>query len=487
MNILDALTSPALFGSLPAFESLSSWSAWLVFLKAVYGLPMTQDEVAIFRARTGRQEPRANGYPEAVAIVGCQSGKSQVAAIVGTYEAAQALAAGASGLYVPLIAQDARGAQRALLAYVRQAVDASPVLQHEVTRETADTVELGGGSVTVGVYPCRPASVRGIRAACLIVDELAFFTSTDGNPVDVEMLRACRSRVATTGGKLLILSSPYGQTGALWDLHHRHFGREDSTTLVWQASAPQMNPLLPADYLAKMEADDPEAYRSEVLGEFRAGIATLFDPAVLDAVVSKGVHEVAPVAGTSYSAHYDASGGRVDAAALAVGHVEAGTRLVRVDLVRRWPSPHNPDSVIHEAALVLRPFGVRSVQVDRFAGEFPIAAFRREGIRAEVAARTTSEHHLALLPLVNAGRVVILDQPELLKELRGLERRTGPGGRDHADHRRGAHDDAAAAVSGVAALLAKATAGRPRRMFNAFTGETKADWRTHLSLLDLVD
>jgi len=34
-----------------------------------------------------------------------------------------------------------------------------------------------------------------------------------------------------------------------------------------------MNPTLPADYLERMAADDPEAYRSEVLGEFRTGIA----------------------------------------------------------------------------------------------------------------------------------------------------------------------------------------------------------------------
>ncbi len=31
-----------------------------------------------------------------------------------------------------------------------------------------------------------------------------------------------------------------------------------------------MNPTLPADYLERMEADDPEAYRSEVLGEFHS-------------------------------------------------------------------------------------------------------------------------------------------------------------------------------------------------------------------------
>src|SRR5207245_2093872 len=46
------------------------------------------------------------------------------------------------------------------------------------------------------------------------------------------------------------------------------------------------------------------------------------------------------------------------------------------------------------------------------------------------------------------------DLPDLLRELRGLERRRGTG-RDRADHRPGAHDDVAAAVAGVVAMLAQ--------------------------------
>jgi hypothetical protein len=116
-----------------------------------------------------------------------------------------------------------------------------------------------------------PAAVRGLRARVAVVDELAFFRSSEDFPVDVEMLRALRPCLATTGGRLIVLSSPYAQTGALYDLHRRHYGRDEAPVLVSQASAAEMNPTLPADYLDRMEADDPEAYRSEVLGEFRRG------------------------------------------------------------------------------------------------------------------------------------------------------------------------------------------------------------------------
>ena len=240
VNIIEALEDRGLFGGLPVFKDLTSWQPWLAFLRAVYGLHLSPEDVALFRHHTGRQEPREGGYPEAVCIVGCQSGKSQIAALVGVYEAAQAVMRGDTGVYVPLVAQDLRGAQRALFRYVQEAVAASAILENEVVRKTTETIELGG--VSLVVYPCRPAAVRGIRAACAVIDELAFFTSTDGHATDTEMLRTLRTRLATTGGKLLILSSPYAQTGALWNLHRRHYGQEDSPTLIWQATAPENEP-----------------------------------------------------------------------------------------------------------------------------------------------------------------------------------------------------------------------------------------------------
>jgi hypothetical protein len=62
-----------------------------------------------------------------------------------------------------------------------------------------------------------------------------------------------------------------------------------------------------------------------------------------------------------------------------------------------------------------------------------------------------------------SGGVELLDDPKLPKELRSLERRRGPSGRDRVDHRRGEHDDRANSVAGVVSLLA--TGRRPRAGF----------------------
>jgi hypothetical protein len=454
VTILDALRHPDVLGALPAFADLASWRAWLVYLAAIYGLPWSAlaavgvsetDAETLWRTHTGRTTyaPPPGGYPEAVAIVGVQSGKTRVSAALATYEALR----GPAGTYAVLVGQDHRGALRTLLRYVREPLETVPSCRAEVAGQTTDSIELRRG-VTIAAYPCRPAAIRGLRACVVVIDELAYFTATDGRPTDVEMLRAARGRTATTGGKVIILSSPYGQTGALWELHRRHYGRDDSLTLVWQASAPAMHPTLPADYLARMQQDDPEAYRSEVLGEFRAGVATLLDPDALDACVDMGVRERPPCG--RHVAYYDASGGRTDAAALGIAHRDGDDAVL--DVVRAWPAPHNPAGVIGEVCELVRAYGCREVVGDRYAGEFVAEQFRARGITYRPGDRDRSALYLDLLAHVQAGTVVLLDDAATLRELRGLERRRGPSGRDRVDHRPGAHDDRAVVVAG--ALLA---------------------------------
>jgi hypothetical protein len=303
VTIREALRDLHIFGAVPAFRDLWSWQAWEAFLAAVYGLPMTESQLARFRAHTGRAAPRPGGYGEAVAIVGRQSGKTRIAATLAVYEAITAPSDHADS-YALLVSQDHRAALRTLLKYATAPFRTVPMLAASVVTRVADALTLTNG-VSITAYPCRPASVRGLRARVVVVDELAFFMSSEGYPTDVEMLRAVRPCLATTGGKLIVLSSPYGQSGALWDLHRRHYGKDDSSTLVWQASAPGMNPTLPVDYLARMEQDDPESYRSEVLGEFRTGIASFFDPEALMACVVEGRRELTPVEGVHYAGFCD--------------------------------------------------------------------------------------------------------------------------------------------------------------------------------------
>lgn len=451
MKIANAFHDPALYGAHPAFRDPASWRPWLTFLAAVYGEPLDVEGRELFQRCTGLAEydPPEGGWPEVVLIVGRQSGKTRIASLIVDFEAAFAEPSRDGDLYAILIAQDARAAERTAFTYLRAMHDASPVLRSAVKAETRETIDLTNGT-KVAVYPCRPSAIRGVRARVVLLDELAFYRSTDGNPVDVEMLRAARPALATTGGKLVILSSPYGQSGALWELHRRHYGRA-SDVLVWQCDAPTMNPGLPADYLRRMQEDDPEAYASEVLGEFRAGLATLLDPEALDACVASDRLELPPAKGITYSAFTDPSGGRRDAFTLAIGHRDGGRGVV--DVCRAWRPPFNPSGVVAEAAQLLGLYGVRKVTGDRYAGEWPREAFREHRVEYELASKPKSDLYLGFVAYVNSSTVELPDDAALLRELRGLERRRGSSGRDRVDHRPGSTDDRANSVAGVADLL----------------------------------
>lgn len=447
----------------------------MVLAKVSYGIQLDPRELACFQEHTARTVPRPGGYPEVVALTGRQGGKTQFASAIVAYEALKAKREpGKPAPYALIVAQDLRSATRASFAYIQEAFDSVGELRNSVATTRAESLELTTG-VTVAVYPCRAASVRGIRAAVVCLDELAFFQSGEGRAVDTEMLRAIRPTLATTGGKLFVTSSPYGQSGALYDLHRRHYGRDDSTTLCWVATAMAMNPTLSKDYLRRMEVDDPEAYRSEVLGEFRPGLSTLLDPESIAACVADGVRERVPVPGSRYCAFADPAGGSgADSFTIAIAHLD-GDRAV-LDVVRAWSPPFNPSEAIDEAANLLRRYGLTECVGDRYGAGFNLEAFRNANIVYTPSERTRSELYLEFLPAVNSGSVVLLDDAETLRELRGLERRRGPSGRDRVDHRPGAHDDRGNSAAGALVLALDLATYSGISVFDYETGEPVSGW-----------
>jgi hypothetical protein len=102
----------------------------------------------------------------------------------------------------------------------------------------------------------------------------------------------------------------------------------------------------------------------------------------------------------------------------------------------------------------LSGYRVSRVVGDRFAGEWPREQFKKLGITYEPSAAPKSDLYRDMLPMLNSGKVELLDHPRLIAQLTGLERRTSRAGKDSIDHARGAHDDVANAVAGVVALVA---------------------------------
>ena len=66
-----------------------------------------------------------------------------------------------------------------------------------------------------------------------------------------------------------------------------------------------------------------------------------------------------------------------------------------------------------------------------------------------------------VLPLINSGKVELLDLAKLEAQFVGLERRTARGGRDSIDHAPGGHDDLVNAACGA---LLRAGSHRPMKI-----------------------
>jgi hypothetical protein len=110
--------------------------------------------------------------------------------------------------------------------------------------------------------------------------------------------------------------------------------------------------------------------------------------------------------------------------------------------------------VIIEFSELLKSYGLFRVQGDRYALEWPRERFRLHGIDYEQSARPKSELYQTFLPLLNSGKVELLDNERCISQLANLERRTARGGRDSIDHPSGNyHDDVANSVAGVSALI----------------------------------
>ena len=83
MNIIKAIHDPALFR--PLFKDLSTWTAWQIFLKALFSLPMDEAELELYRRCTGRETAPGQPFREAWVPTGRQSGKSFIAALLAVF------------------------------------------------------------------------------------------------------------------------------------------------------------------------------------------------------------------------------------------------------------------------------------------------------------------------------------------------------------------------------------------------------------------
>jgi hypothetical protein len=218
--------------------------------------------------------------------------------------------------------------------------------------------------------------------------------------------------------------------------------------LVIQAPSRVLNPTLDEKMIARAMREDEEGARAEWNAEFRSDISSFLDDTLIQrAVDTNRPLELEPKRWFRYKAFVDASGGRSDSYVLAVGHKEDSNKFV-IDCIRSRQPPFDPGVVTCELAHTAKGYGVRVVGGDSYSAEWVAGAWRAEGLNYE-ADMPASKLYEEMLPTFTREQIRIPNHAALIKELRGLERRTSRLGRDQISHPPGQHDDHANAVAGV--------------------------------------
>jgi hypothetical protein len=477
LTIVDVMESPEIFAGL--FTPAPAWAAWRAALKALFGLPMDDAELAIFTACTGLAEAPTEPSLEAYWVIGRRGGKSRIAALVGVYLAcfrdyAPILVEGEPGVLV-IVAQDVPSGE-VILGYVRALLTAVPELAAMILTDIDGRIELNNGVI----IEIRAANFRAVRSRTLIgalADEVAFWwTARDSANPDVEVLTALRPGLATVpGAPLICLSSPYAEEGALYDAHKAHFGKtgliegegpegEPVTAerpLVWQAPTLTMHPgsaALEARVMAAY-AVDPGAAAAEYGAKFRTVLEGFLARVLIEKAVEAGVEVRAYDASYVHRAAFDpASGTGADSAALAITRLKDG--VSELCYLQEWRPEFIPSEAIRDAAALVKAYGLAAVSGDKWGKGLVADKFREHGVTYQYTDRATSAFYQELPVLLTSSAVRLLDSERLVRQMASLRRKAGSQGQDTIIHPSKAHDDLATAVT-VSLVLVRAR-GVPR-------------------------
>lgn len=222
-----------------------------------------------------QEEIVTGDWKRALLNVTRQGGKSTVAALLGLYEA----------LYRPgsltlIVSPSDRqsGELFRKLVTLRDALGEG----FELIEDTKRSMSVAGGG-RVASLPGSEATIRGFSAATLIIED-------EASRVEDDLYLAVRPMLATTNGRLLLMSTPFGKRGHFW----REWSEGNGWTKVRVAATDV--PRISAGFLEEERAAlGSWWFDQEYLCEFKEANDAFFSEAEISSALSS---DVKPLFGT---------------------------------------------------------------------------------------------------------------------------------------------------------------------------------------------
>jgi hypothetical protein len=450
VSFLAAMKDPQLFGR---WFDAESWAPWHTVAAALFGESIDPAKIEFLSRHTARRTPPTTAAREAWLVVGRRGGKSLFAAALGVYMSCfrdhrAKLKPGERAVVMVLAADKDQAA--VVFGYIVAFFENVLLLRSLVKRRSKESLELTNG-VTICVQVASFRRIRGRTVVCAILDECAFWYNDEvsRNP-DSEILNALRPSMLTIPDALFIaISSPYAKRGILWDAFERYYGKDEQTRVfVWKADTEAMNPSADRDEIQRAYQEDPAVARAEFGAEFREDLESYVSREALQRVVVAERTALPWEPGVRFFAFVDVAGGSGgDSMALCIVMIKH-RKVVVVRLVE-WKPPFSPEHAVREAASILAEYRLTKITGDSYAKEWPVERFAAHRITYQAADQVRSDYYDAFLPMINSGRVELLDHRKSLLQLAALERRTARSGKATVGHPPRGHDDLANVIAGA--------------------------------------
>ena len=463
INIIEFATDKDYLGL-----SFKERPAQEVILRVIYGLPLSENQLKIYRKITkNRKEFEAEiEKEEAILVLGARSGKSLIASIIALYEGTRNkwrkyLNRGEAG-YIEVISTRQKQSEAIIGANCLRLMENSPNLEGFIRDHTQSELILKN-DMRILSLPCNSTAGRGLPIVCLIFDEIGHFY-TEGVRADESIFNALNPRrVQFPGSKLILISTPSAKQGLLWNYFDKGF--RNHKRLTAQADTLFMNPLVDKNFLDKERKRDIDNYRREFLAQFAERIeAFLSYEIVFNSLRLAG--DLPFKSGYQYFSGIDASGlaGR-DKFSLAITHKQEND--VYIDKVRSWDLK-DPDPIMKDIKELAGIYHITKTSIDRYAKGWVKNALEKIGLEVNIRP-SLAEIYVNIKSLMLGDKLYLPDNQGIKKAFLNTQAYYGRNNQLSIAHNRNSegHADEADAIS--TAVFEVTGKGEP--------GMTEQDWK----------
>lgn len=392
-----------------------------VILRALYGLPLNSEQLAIYKLLTGNVEEFEAGIEKTEGIfdIGARGGKSFMTSIVALYEATrdkwkQYLTIGETG-YAVIIATRQKQAEDIIQKACSRMLEDSDISWMMRTYPLKASLELTNG-MTIASFPCNSTAARGLPIFLLIFDEIAWYR-TEGVKADYAIFNALNPRRAQfPGAKCLKITTPAGKQGLFWMEFDEGF--KVPSRLTVKGNTRLVNPMIPQEFIDKEYKRDPDNAAMEFGAEFAETVSGFFASCIdqLKACFSEPVEDMPYRADYVYYSAIDQSGlaGR-DKFGYAIAHKDGRFNRIIVDCVREWETK-NADLILEDLRQLNGIYHCVEVTKDSYAGGWVTNALEKRGLTVNDSERLPVVY-TNLKTLVLAQRLVMPCHPSLMSSL----------------------------------------------------------------------